>query len=50
MTDAPLGDRPVADGGSEPPVVRDKRRVDPETGQVRSPGEWFCRKRYSNLT
>ena len=37
MTDAPLGDRPVADGGSEPPVVRDKRRVDPETGQVRSP-------------
>jgi molecular chaperone GrpE len=36
MTDAPLGDRPVADGGSEPPVVRDKRRIDPETGQVRS--------------
>ena len=37
MTDAPLGGRPVADDGSEPPVVRDKRRVDPETGQVRSP-------------
>ncbi|KQX62023.1 molecular chaperone GrpE [Angustibacter sp. Root456] len=36
MTDAPLGDRPVADDGSEPPVVRDKRRIDPETGQVRS--------------
>ena len=37
MTDAPLGDRSVADGGSEIPVVRDKRRIDPETGQVRSP-------------
>jgi len=37
MTDAPQGDRPVADDGSEPPVVRDKRRIDPETEQVRSP-------------
>ena len=27
------------DGGSEPPVVRDKRRVDPQTGQVRDTGE-----------
>ena len=26
------------DGGSEPPVVRDKRRVDPQTGQVRDTG------------
>ncbi|GAB3589732.1 nucleotide exchange factor GrpE [Angustibacter peucedani] len=37
MTDAPQGGRPVADDGSEPPVVRDKRRVDPSTGQVREP-------------
>jgi molecular chaperone GrpE len=35
MTDAPQGDRAVADGG-DPPVVRDKRRIDPETGQLRS--------------
>src|SRR5689334_14919901 len=35
MTDAPLGGRPVADDGSEPPVVRDKRRIDPQTGQLR---------------
>jgi len=27
-----------ADGGSEPPVVRDRRRVDPDTGAVREPG------------
>lgn len=33
MTDAPQGDRPGADDGR--PVVRDKRRVDPQTGQVR---------------
>jgi molecular chaperone GrpE len=28
-----------ADGGSEPPVVRDRRRIDPQTGQVREGGE-----------
>ena len=38
MTDAPQGGQPVADGGSEPPVVRDKRRIDPQTGQVRDGG------------
>ncbi len=27
------------DGGSEPPVVRDKRRLDPVTGQLRQPAE-----------
>ena len=27
----------VADDGGEPPVVRDKRRVDPDTGLVREP-------------
>src|SRR4051794_5186179 len=37
MTDAPQGDRLVADDGSEPPVVRDKRRIDPETGRLREP-------------
>ncbi len=36
MTDAPQG-QPVADDGSEPPVVRDKRRLDPETGRLREP-------------
>ncbi len=30
---------PPADGGSEPPVVRDKRRIDPVTGQLRQPAE-----------
>ncbi|MBC7640004.1 MAG: nucleotide exchange factor GrpE [Rhodoferax sp.] len=29
--------RTVADDGSEPPVVRDKRRVDPDTGLLREP-------------
>ncbi|GAA4352414.1 nucleotide exchange factor GrpE [Angustibacter luteus] len=38
MTDAPQGGRPVADDGSEPPVVRDKRRIDPQTGQLRDGG------------
>jgi len=28
--------RDVADGGAEGPVIRDKRRIDPETGQPRS--------------
>lgn len=27
----------VADGGSEPPVVRDRRRIDPDTGELRQP-------------
>ena len=27
------------DDGSEAPVVRDKRRIDPQTGQVRDLGE-----------
>jgi molecular chaperone GrpE len=27
------------DDGSEPPVVRDRRRIDPQTGQVRGGGE-----------
>ncbi|WP_426564718.1 nucleotide exchange factor GrpE [Angustibacter sp. McL0619] len=38
MTDGPLGGRPFADDGSEPPVVRDKRRIDPQTGRVRDTG------------
>jgi molecular chaperone GrpE len=29
----------ATDGGSEPPVVRDRRRIDPQTGQVRGTGE-----------
>ena len=29
----------ATDGGSEPPVVRDRRRIDPQTGQVRDTGE-----------
>ncbi len=29
----------VADDGSEPPVVRDKRRIDPETGLLREPAD-----------
>ena len=33
----PPPDPEVADGGSEPPVVRDKRRVDPDTGLLREP-------------
>lgn len=41
MTDAyiPSDGRPEqgADGGSEPPVVRDRRRIDPATGEVRDP-------------
>lgn len=28
---------PVEDDGGRPPVVRDKRRVDPETGRLRNP-------------
>lgn len=28
-------DRPAADEGHEPPVVRDRRRIDPQTGEVR---------------
>lgn len=28
-------DRPAAGEGHEPPVVRDRRRIDPETGEVR---------------
>jgi molecular chaperone GrpE len=39
MTDAFRDDigRPAqaTDGGSEPPVVRDRRRIDPQTGEVR---------------
>jgi len=35
MTDAPWGGQPVADDGGEAPVVRDKRRIDPQTGQLR---------------
>lgn len=27
-----------ADGGGEPTVIRDRRRIDPQTGQVRDPG------------
>ena len=34
MSGAPA---PRADDGSEPPVVRDKRRIDPVTGQLRQP-------------
>lgn len=41
MTDAytPSDRRPeqAAGGGSEPPVVRDRRRIDPTTGEVREP-------------
>jgi molecular chaperone GrpE len=29
----------ATDGGSEPPVVRDRRRIDPQTGQVRDTAE-----------
>jgi len=31
------GRREVADDGAEGPVIRDKRRIDPETGQPRTP-------------
>jgi molecular chaperone GrpE len=30
---------PGTDGGSEPPVVRDRRRIDPQTGEVRGGSE-----------
>ena len=33
----PTPNAQVADDGSEPPVVRDKRRIDPLTGEVREP-------------
>jgi molecular chaperone GrpE len=43
MTDANLSSdgRPGqgVDGGSEPPVVRDRRRIDPTTGAVREPAD-----------
>jgi molecular chaperone GrpE len=37
MSQPDLGRREVADDGAEGPVVRDKRRIDPETGQPRTP-------------
>ncbi|MGL5859107.1 MAG: nucleotide exchange factor GrpE [Angustibacter sp.] len=37
MSEAPQGDVEVTDG-EQAPVVRDRRRIDPETGQVRDPG------------
>ncbi len=43
MTDANLpgagGTEQGTDGGSEPPVVRDRRRIDPTTGAVREPAD-----------
>jgi molecular chaperone GrpE len=32
-------DRPAGGEGHEPPVVRDRRRIDPDTGEVRAPAE-----------
>jgi len=37
MSQPDTGRREVADDGAEGPVVRDKRRIDPETGQPRVP-------------
>ena len=37
MTSQPTG-RPPEEQGPSGPVIRDKRRIDPETGQVRDPG------------
>lgn len=37
MTAEPTG-RPPEEQGPQGPVIRDKRRIDPETGQVRDPG------------
>ncbi|HET7328416.1 MAG TPA: nucleotide exchange factor GrpE [Nocardioidaceae bacterium] len=41
MTEAPFNDASSGRGGDEPiegkPIVRDRRRIDPETGEVREP-------------
>jgi molecular chaperone GrpE len=37
MTESDTSRRDVADDGTEGPVIRDKRRIDPETGQPRTP-------------
>jgi molecular chaperone GrpE len=33
--------RAAREGGDEPVVINDKRRIDPETGEVRNPGGFF---------
>src|SRR3954447_26305217 len=33
--------RPSHEAGEEPVVIKDKRRIDPETGELRNPGGGF---------
>lgn len=33
---------PLSGGGEEPVVINDKRRIDPETGELRQPGGFFA--------